>query len=89
MSFVWAISVADRWPKLFRSFRDHSFQIFLVAIFPQMLIELVVWKRFHSENYELPFYIISVSAALGLGVLVSLLTSRIKTPFFRWIFGHK
>lgn len=89
MSFGWGVRVVKVFPKLFGSFRDHSFQIFLVGIFPQMFLELLVWKRIHSEAFLVPFYFISVVAALAVGVLVSKIGSKISFPFLRWCLGLK
>lgn len=89
MSLAWGIWIADRCPKIFSSFRDHSFQIFLVGIFPQMFVELFLWKRLHHEWLQIPYYILSCVLALAFAVAVSRMASRIKTPWLRWCFGLK
>lgn len=88
MSFGWGVRIADVCD-LFSSFRDHSFQIFLVGIFPQMLVELVLWTRFHGELTLLPFYILSCLLAIYSGVLVSRIGSRIRCRCLRWGIGLK
>ena len=88
MSFAWG-SRLTRFPRLFSSFRDHSFQIFLIGIFPQMMVELLVWKRFHEEWMQLPFYIISCVLALACGVVMSRVASHFRPAFLRWGFGLK
>lgn len=88
MSFGWGVRIAGV-IDLFSTFRDHSFQIFLVGIFPQMLVELVLWTRFHGELMVLPFYILSCLLALYSGVLVSKLGSRIPNKYIRWCIGLK
>ena len=89
MSLAWGVWIADRFPKLFSSFRDHSFQIFLVGIFPQMFVELFLWKRLHHEWLQIPYYLLSCVLALAFAVAVSRMASREKTPWLRWCFGLK
>ncbi len=89
MTFAIGVRVARAFPRLFSSFRDHSFQIFLVGIFPQLFIELLVWTRVHSEMMLLPFYVVSVVGALFAGVVVSRVGSRIPWRFLRWGLGLK
>lgn len=88
MSFGWGVRIAGKL-NLFSSFRDHSFQIFLVGLFPQMFVELVLWSRFHSEMALLPFYIVSCLLALYSGVLLSKMASRLPCKYLRWGFGLK
>ncbi|WP_300935066.1 hypothetical protein [uncultured Muribaculum sp.] len=64
-----------------------NYHVFLVGIFPQMFLELLVWKRIHSEVFLVPFYFISVVAALAVGVFVSKIGSKISFPFLRWCLG--
>lgn len=88
MSMGWA-SMLTRFPGLFASFRDHSFQIFLVGIFPQMAIELLVWRSFHEEWMLFPYYVVSCGLALACGVLVSKSASRLPYRWLRLCFGAK
>lgn len=88
MSMGWG-GMLQRFPKLFSSFRDHSFQIFLVGIFPQMLIELLVWRKYHEEWMLLPYYVVSCVLALACGVIVSKTASRLPYKWMRWCFGVK
>lgn len=87
MSVAWGVFLAGRVPGLFSGFRDHSFQIFLIGIFPQMLVELFVWKRMHSPALQLPYYLLSCAAAIACAVIVARYASRIKWPWLRWCFG--
>lgn len=89
MSIAWGVWIADRLPNLFGTFRDYSFQVFLLGIFPQMFIELFLWKRFHNNWLQVPYYAVSCIAALLFAVLVGKLVSKIKTPWIRWCFGLK
>ena len=79
----------QRFPKLFSSFRNHSFQIFLVGIFTQMLIELLVWRKYHEEWMLLPYYVVSCVLALVCGVIVSKTGSSLPYKWMRWCFGVK
>lgn len=88
-SFGWGCAVARRFPTLFSSFRDSSFQIFLVGIFPQMLLELFVWKRFHAEWMIPLFYAVSCVAALYCGHLTVKIVQRVRWRQIRWLFGLK
>ncbi|WP_295730133.1 acyltransferase [uncultured Muribaculum sp.] len=88
MTFGWG-SRLTRFPHLFSSFRDHSFQIFLVGIFPQMMVELMVWRHVHAAWMQLPFYVVSCLLALLCGVVMSRAASRLKPAWLRWGFGLK
>ena len=88
MSFGWGAQVVRFFPGLFNLFRDYSFQIFLVGIFPQMLVELVVWRQVHSQSLVVPFYLVSVLFALFAGVLIGKYGRRLPA-ILRWCIGLK
>lgn len=87
-SVAWAIRLT-RFPGLFAAWRDHSFQIFLVGIFPQMLVELVGWKHYHQEWMQLPYYAVSCLLAIACGVAMSKIASHLRPEWLRWGFGLK
>lgn len=89
MSVAWGVWIADKAPGIFSSFRDHSFQIFLVGIFPQMFVELFLWKRLHGEWLQLPYYFVSCLLAIAAAVILSRLAARLKPSWLRWCFGLK
>lgn len=89
MSVAWGVIAEERFPRLFSSFRDYSFQIFLIGIFPQMFLELFLWRRFPYEGLQIPFYIISCCAALMTAVIVSKCVKRIPSRIARRFFGLK
>ncbi len=89
MSFGWASIVSHMYPGLFKSFRDHTFQIFLVGIYPQMFVELFVWRHIHEEWMMIPFYIVSCVLALATGVIVSRVAQRLPLHWMRWCFGAR
>lgn len=89
MSIAIGVRIVKLFPSIFDSFRDSSFQIFLVGLFPQMFVELIVWKHFHSEMLLFPFYVVSTLLALYAGVLVAKVGSRIPNKYVRWCLGLK
>lgn len=74
LSFALAL-IADRYiPKLFFSFRNYTYQIFLMGIFAQMLIKIV----FRHVNWPyFPTYILCIVVGLYIPVLVSKITENI------------
>lgn len=89
MSFGLASIVSHIYPGLFGSFRDHSFQIYLIGIYPQMFIELFVWRHIHEEWMQIPYYFVSCILALAAGVIVSRQAQRLPSHWIRWCFGAK
>ena len=89
MSFGWGMFASEKFPNLFHHFRDHSFQIFLVGIFPQMFVELIVWKRFHPEWMQLPYFLISCILAIVCAVAVSRVGSKSSNKWIRCALGLK
>lgn len=88
-SFGWGAVAARRFPKLFGSFRDYSFQIFLIGIFPQMFIELIIWKHFHAGWMQVPFYLASCTAGIYAGCLMGKMAKKIPWGTVRAFFGIK
>lgn len=63
------VLIADRYiPKLFFSFRNYTYQIFLMGIFAQMFVKIVF--RHYSLPY-LPTYLLCIIVGLYVPVLVS------------------
>ena len=89
MSFSWGMIISHKYPNLFAYHRNYVFQIFLLALFPQMFVELIIWTKVHHELLQLPFYLISVSLALISSVFISKRLNKLKTPWIRWCFGLK
>ena len=89
MSVAWGVWLRERLPRLFASFRDYSFQIFLIGIFPQMFLELFVWRRMPSEWLQVPYYVVSCAAAVVVSVLVSKCVERVPSRLARRFFGLK
>lgn len=80
---------SKRFPRLFSSFRDYSFQIFLLGIYPQMFVELVLGKRF-TEIWQLPILLV-VSILLGIYVSVGVakLVQKINNKYLNMVLGLK
>lgn len=71
------LQTARHAPMLFKSFRDHIFQIYLMSMFFQAFVELILWKKlFYNEHLFLPFYALNIAAGVYLPVLVSKLAKR-------------
>lgn len=69
-------TAAKRYPRLFLSFRNYTFQIYLMAIFFQMVVRFV-FAKFSCQELYLPFYVLSIFCGIYLSVLVSKLLERI------------
>lgn len=90
MSIAWAVTLVDRFPKMFSWFRDYSYQIFLLGLFPQMFLELIVWTKYHDEWLQLPYILASTVAAILFAVLVAKIGERVHRPaWIRWLIGLK
>jgi hypothetical protein len=62
--------VAEYHPSLFSSFRDYTYQIFLMGIFFQMPIRWV-FNALHQNWLYIPFYIVSLLAGIYLPTLIA------------------
>ena len=83
-----SMQVAARWPKLFSSFRDYIYQIYLMSFIFQPFVELILWKKlFYNEQLFLVFYVLNVVAGIYGPVLVSKLVEKIPVRFVRLCFG--
>lgn len=77
-------SVARRLPGLFGSFRDYIYQIYLMSMFFQAFVELVLWKRLF-----LVFYALNILAGIYLPTLVARLAQRQPYRLVRLCLGIK
>lgn len=83
-------SVARRLPGLFGSFRDYIYQIYLMSMFFQAFVELVLWKRlFYDERIFLVFYALNILAGIYLPTLVARLAQRQPYRLVRLCLGIK
>ena len=74
LSFALAL-IADKYiPKLFFSFRNYTYQIFLMGIFAQMLVKIV----FKHVNWPyIPTYLLCIAFGLYVPVIVSKIIEKI------------
>lgn len=73
-SFGIALIADNRLPKLFSSFRNYTYQIFLMGIFAQMLVKIVYR---HNNLYYFPTYLICIFAGIFIPVMISIIIERI------------
>lgn len=74
LSIALALLFDDYIPKAFFSFRDYTYQIFLMGIFVQVLVK-IVFRRSHMAY--LPAFTLSIISALYIPVLISVLAKSI------------
>lgn len=74
-------------PQSFSSFREHTFQIFLMGIFFQMAVR-VAYSRFGSDStlVAIAFYALSVLLGIYIPVLISRIVKS-RFPYLRKLFG--
>lgn len=89
MSVAWGVTAEGYFPRLFSSFRDYSFQIFLIGIFPQMFLELFLWRKMAAASLQIPYYFISCAAAILAAVIISKLAEKSPYAIVRRFFGLK
>lgn len=83
---VW---VTKKFPLLFSSFRDYSFQIYLLGIYPQMFVELILARKF-TETWQQPLLLIlSVLLGLYVPVLVAKIAQKSHNKKLNMILGLK
>ncbi len=74
-------------PQLFSSFRDYTFQIFLLGIFPQMAIRILYRQLPQSEWSYWGLYLTSILLGIYIPILIAKIIERIKYPIIRRCFG--
>lgn len=93
LGILWAISFSllmEKYvPSLFSSFRNYTFQIYLMGLFGQMFIELFIWKRI-ANIYLFPvFYVLSILVGLYIPVLISKRIEKMGNKYLNMVFGLK
>lgn len=90
IGFIWLSKFfSSKYPKLLGSFRDYSFQIFLLGIYPQMFVELFLMKKF-TDLWMQPFLlVICVLLGLYVPVFVSKIAQRMGNKYVNMILGLK
>lgn len=75
-------------PKLFSSFRDYTYQIFLFAVFFQVAIRWL-YVKLNIETLYLPFYFLGIFIALYIPVAISLIVNKIDNKYLKTSLGLK
>lgn len=73
-------------PDLFSSFRDYTFQIFLMGIFFQMAIRLI-YVRMDNEILFVPMWLLSVVIGVYVPVLIAKGIQKYAPKYVRMCFG--
>lgn len=82
--------VASKWPGVLSSFRDYSFQIFLLGIYPQMFVELLLGHWNHGAWWQTAgLFAMSVGMGIYVPVLVSMMVKRLDNKVLNMVFGLK
>lgn len=77
-------------PGLCRHWRDYVFQVYLMGMICQGVVELVIWKRWcYNESFFAVFYVLNIAAGLYIPVLVAKMVERCPVKFIRLCFGLK
>lgn len=82
------LKIAVYFPKLFSSFREYIFQIYLMSLPFQTFVELILWKRlFYNEQLFYLFFAINLLSGLFIPVLISKIVERCPYKPVRLCFG--
>lgn len=85
-SLTLCMFLSRHFPGLFGSFREYTFQIFLMGIFFQMAIRFV-YARLGMECFYWPLYIVSILLALYMPVLISMIIRKTGSKTLARCFG--
>ncbi len=81
--------LSQKKPSIFSTFRDYSFQIFLLGIYPQMFVELILGKRF-TESWQVSILLImSIGGGIYFSVIVAKIVEKFKNKYLNMILGLK
>lgn len=92
-SFSLCLCLSHSLPRLFSSFRNYTFQIFLIGIFPQMVVRFLFARisgDLHTIQYNIIYillYILSILVALYIPVLMAKVIEKIPYKWVRMCFG--
>lgn len=77
-------------PGLCRHWRDYVFQVYLMGMICQGVVELIIWKRWcYNESLFAVFYVLNIAAGLYIPVLIAKTVERCPVKFIRLCFGLK
>lgn len=94
-SFSLCLCLAHSLPNLFSSFRNYTFQIFLIGIFPQMVVRFLFAKiageiQYNTIQYHLTYillYMTSILIALYIPVFIAKIVEKIPYKWIRMCVG--
>ncbi len=90
MSISLSLILAEKLPSLFSSFRDYTYQIFLMGIFPQILVQNIIWNLSGRPIILAAlFYLASVLSGLYLPVIISKCIEKLNVKPVSILFGLK
>lgn len=73
-------------PKLFNSFRDYTFQIFLMGIFFQMVIRWI-YVKWSNEMMFVPMWLLSVIIGIYVPTLIAKQIDKYAPKYIKMCFG--
>ena len=85
-SFSLCLMLANFWPQLFKTFRDYTFQIFLMGIFFQMAIRWI-YVRLDNEMFFVPMWLMSMVIGIFVPTVIAKLIKRYAPQKVRLCFG--
>ena len=88
MSCNLAVTLDKIISRLFFTFRDYTFQIFLFGIFFQVAVR-IIYQKIGMKSLYIPFYFLNVICGLYCPVLISLILKRIGNKFLLLVCGLK
>ncbi len=86
-SVALALNLEPVVPLLFSSFRDYTFQIFLLGIFPQIAVRILYGYIPHTEFSYWGLYLTSILLGVYLPVLVAKVIEKSRSALIRRCFG--
>ncbi len=82
------LQIANYLPKLFSSFREYIFQIYLMSLPCQLFFEQIFWKKlFYNEQFFYLFFVLDLCAGIFIPVLISKVVERCPNKLVRLCFG--
>ena len=85
-SFSLCLVLSKSFPRLFNSFRDYTFQIFLMGIFFQMAIRWI-YVRIDNENLFVPMWFFSVFVGVYAPTVIAIFIKRYTPKYVCMCFG--
>lgn len=85
-SFSLCLNLAKRWPSLFNSFRDYTFQIFLMGIFFQMVVRWI-YVKLGNDLLFVPMWLLSVVIGIYVSTMIARLIEHKAQKGVRMCFG--